>query len=118
MSDPLKNRKEWTLVGHFGVDSGLCWIGDPCYVIHTPPDQSLGASWREFCDKLGDIYPTAKSFDISSGYEGLGCCISTGCGDGVYPVYALIRELPGWVGRRVVSVYVDFEGYGEEEDDD
>lgn len=25
----------WTQVGVIGVDSGLCWVGDPCYCV-TP----------------------------------------------------------------------------------
>ena len=37
------------LVGEIGVDAGLCWIGDPCYVLHAnPPPSTVGRTWDEF----------------------------------------------------------------------
>jgi len=101
------------LVGHMGVDAGLCWIGDPCYILHNDrlPD-SLGKDWTEFCNLLGDDYPTMKSFDYQMGHEGLGVCVSTGYGDGTYPVYVDIEN------GRVKSVTVDFfEDEDNEEED-
>ena len=41
------------------------------------------------------------------GHPGLGVCVSTGFGDGEYPVYAEIDEVPGW-GTRVKSIEVVF----------
>lgn len=99
---------EWKLVGHFGVDAGLCWIGDPCYILHSetlPP--SLGGDWQSFCDTLGNDYPTMKSYNYLLGSEGLGICVSTGMGDGTYPVYALILNDGNW-GKRVAAVFIDF----------
>ena len=103
----------WKKVGNFAVDAGIVWIGDPCYVFHrddknTLPD-SLGKSWDDFCDKLGNDYPTKKSFGFNMGHEGLGLCLSTGYGDGFYPVYARI------LNGRIMQIFLDFDG---EVDDD
>ena len=92
------------LVGHIGVDAGLCWIGDPCYVL---PDHSkdVPGDWSAFCEMLGDDSPTLKSFRYRAGHEGLGVCVSTGYGDGFYPVTAEIGD-----DGRVRSVTVKFIG--------
>jgi hypothetical protein len=40
-------------IGEIGVDAGLCWIGDPCYILHKEhPPKAIGTSWDEFCDIL------------------------------------------------------------------
>ncbi len=90
-------------IGIIGVDAGLCWIGDPCYILH--PDEkpkSIGSDWSDFCMKLGSDFPTCKEFDYDVGHPGLGVVVSTGYGDGVYPVYAEIED------RVVTKVWVDF----------
>jgi hypothetical protein len=54
-------RSEKVLVGHIGVDAGLCWVGDPCYILHSDKlPETIGKNWSEFCDLLGDNYPTLK----------------------------------------------------------
>lgn len=91
------------LIGHIAVDAGLCWIGDPCYILHKDENyKSIGKDWGEFCRLLGENYPTAMSFNFDKGHEGLGICVSTGYGDGVYPVYAEIK------GNRIKSIKVEF----------
>lgn len=77
-------------IGQISVDAGLCWIGDPCYILHknkkeTP--KSLGKNWSGFCDLL-DTENNSWQFKHDGGFEGLGVVVSTGYGDGVYPVYA------------------------------
>jgi hypothetical protein len=74
-------------IGEIGVDAGLCWIGDPCYVLHAQPQpKAIGNDWIEFCDILDKDgqYPTAKQFAYDLGHPGLGVCFSTGYGDGTY----------------------------------
>jgi hypothetical protein len=109
------NRNEWKLVGHFGVDAGLCWIGDPCYILHAEDGfpASVGKDWGDFCSGLGDAYPVLKSYPYGdSEHEGLGVCVSTGDGDGSYPVYVRIKD------NRVAAVIIDFFGTIFPDDDE
>jgi hypothetical protein len=57
-------------VGEIGIDAGLCWVGDPCYVLHTDqPPKAIGKSWEEFCDILdedGQFLPPANSSTTTS----------------------------------------------------
>lgn len=103
------------------MDAGICWIGDPCYILHkdksAPLDDSdsfpageLGENWSQFCDKLGDA--VVKQFNYRAGHPGLGVCVSTGYGDGEYPVYVEVKH--GWV----MSVTVDFSEEDEEDDNE
>ena len=100
---------EMVKVGEIGVDAGLCWIGDPCYILHKEPNEiddlhkSIGKNWSDFCDMVGRNH---TQFNYSMGHPGLGVCVSTG--DGTYPVYANIKN------GRVMSVFIDFEGEEEE----
>lgn len=96
------------LAGHIGVDAGLCWIGDPCYIIHSTDDNTkvLGRDWGEFCMKLGNS--DVIQFPYPAGHEGMGVVVGTGYGDGFYPVY--VRKMDG----RVMEVRVLFD-YEEEE---
>jgi len=86
--EPRLVEGKWTQIGEIGVDAGLCWIGDPCYILHREGNnpESIGKNWDEFCALLGKPYPTAKQFCYDAGHPGLGVCVSTGYGDGVYPV--------------------------------
>ena len=96
------------LAGHIGVDAGLCWIGDPCHIIHSTDDNSvaLGKDWGEFCDKTSDgrlDHNGYQSFNYPAGHEGLGVVTSTGWGDGTYPVYVKKNK-----EGRVVEVRIKF----------
>ena len=86
--------KKLTLVGHFGVDAGMCWIGDPCYVLPDDARNNPGANWDEFCAAM--LKTNAKEFNE-------GVCVTTGYGDGEYPVYADLGE-----NGVVRSVYIPF----------
>lgn len=100
-------KEEQIKVGTIGVDAGLCWIGDPCYILGDNPNRKF--SWSEFCDELwsDETNPTMKSFPYAKGHEGLGVCVSTGFGDGCYDVIATVIDDPQW-GRRVKKVEVIF----------
>lgn len=91
-----------TLIGRIGVDAGLCWIGDPCYIIHTDEElpKSLGKNWSEFCKNVESTDHQTFTYDM--GGEGLGVVVSTGYGDGVYPVF--IKKIDG----RISQVRVEF----------
>ena len=103
-------------IGVIGVDAGICWIGDPCY-IHQDGKEKMpkewGKNWSEFCYILmnkesADRGPNnLAQFNYDIGHPGLGVCVSTGYGDGCYNVYADIIENETW-GKRVKSVTVVF----------
>lgn len=118
----MKDEK-WTKVGQIGVDAGLCWVGDPCYIIHphngTPKD--LGKDWSEFCDRLergekhqGKAQKGAVQFNYDMGHAGLGVAVNTGFGDGVYDVFVRYSNEGSW-GRRVAELKVVFIGDDETE---
>ncbi len=109
MKSNVSIRKQ---IGEIGVDAGLCWIGDPCYILHHDPvPKTVGRDWDEFCDILHEDgqYPTCKQFNYDLGHPGLGVVVSTGYGDGVYPVYAEFNE-----DGRVAKVCVEFIGQDDE----
>lgn len=93
----------WKKVGVIGVDAGLVWVGDPCYIIPNS-EENPAKSWREFCGKLGKKYPTCKQFNYGMGHPGLGFCVSSGYGDGVYPVFVKKNEDGRIVGLKVLFV--------------
>lgn len=99
-------------IGEIGVDAGLCWIGDPCYILHADPlPKSIGRDWQQFCDILdeGGKYPTCKQFTYDLGHVGLGMVVSTGYGDGVYPVFAEFND-----EGRIAKVTIEFIGPDDE----
>ena len=92
---------EWKKIGSIVVDAGLCWIGDPCYILHKNPKaekyydrppQAIGDSWPDFCDKLQDMEDGSMQLSFDLGHDGLGVVTSTGHGDGCYPVFAKHNE--------------------------
>jgi hypothetical protein len=102
----LSEAGKWIKVGEIGVDAGLCWIGDPCYVINLPHSlkddpletakqkEDLGKTWAGrdgFCDRLyakeKESGQPAAQFNYDAGHPGLGVCVQTGYGDGTYDVF-------------------------------
>lgn len=88
---------EWEKVYEIGVDSALCWIGDPGYCVTPDCDEQPAPTWAEFCAHLRQMnnmaggYATVYPFPFKAGHEGLGVAVST-CGDGSFPVYVRRRE--------------------------
>jgi hypothetical protein len=91
----------WEYAGVIGVDAGLCWVGDPCYIMGEDATEHPCKTWSEFVNKLypadsmsndGDGHLTHKidklgfqQFNYKRGHAGLGVVVSTGYGDGEYP---------------------------------
>lgn len=100
-------RTKVTQIGTVGVDAGMLYLGDPCYVI----DAELGKKpWDEFLRELYASRPEGNgaSYWIATGKTGwrsfpAGVVVTTGYGDGEYPVFAEINE-----EGRVMSVTVNF----------
>jgi uncharacterized protein (DUF1684 family) len=90
---------EWKLIGSCGVDSGTIMLVDPCYVIadkdvapRVTYEDTLEA-WRTEGHDFHDMFiPFEDGVIVSSGY-----------GDGNYPVYAKFDE-----DGRLMEVKVDF----------
>lgn len=105
---------EWQEVGQIGVDAGLCWIGDPCYCVTPDATEHPAQTWSDFCLALwddGDSSVDVKQWNYKMGHAGLGVSVSTGYGDGTYPVYVK-RNAEGRIAEvRVVFIL-------ESEDDD
>jgi hypothetical protein len=105
-----RTPKGMVQIGTIGVDAGLCYVGDPCYVI----DNVLGAKpWGDFLDAMYAGSPEgadAPHWTVHSTTAhgtrtfAAGIVTTTGEGDGEYPVYAKIRD------GRVRQILVDFGG--------
>jgi len=96
----------WERVGSIGVDAGLCWVGDPCYCVTPDASSHPAETWDEFCAKL------RKGEKEGVMEWASGVSVSTGYGDGEYPVYVKRDS-----DRRVVEVKVVFVG-AEVDDED
>jgi hypothetical protein len=89
-------------LGEISVDAGLCWIGDPCYVMGDDATSRV-TDWAAFCEKLN---VETQHFSAPLG-KSTGFAVSTGYGDGSYPVTAEIQDCGAW-GPRVKSVTITF----------
>jgi hypothetical protein len=95
-----KTANKWERAGMIGIDAGLCWIGDPCYCVTPDACEHPAKTWTEFCNEMGE--KDVLEFCFKRGHRGLGVCISTGYGDGSYPVFIKRKE------GRISEVKVKF----------
>lgn len=100
------------LVGHIDVDAGLCWVGDPCYIVASK--DLRWDDWGDFCRELFAKRESQQvhSFAHNKGHGGMGVAVSTGYGDGTYPVYVRYGD-----EGRAMEVRVVFDEAGEDEDE-
>lgn len=100
------NLNRFTKIGEFTVDSGLVWIGDPCYIDanDTPPFDD----WNTFVERF---YPPEGEKRLIQFTEGVG--VQTKHGDGCYPVYAMLDNKGNHRG-----LFIDFDSVIEVADDD
>lgn len=130
-------------VGYVDVDAGIVQVGDPCYTLRKDYDENSGARYDELIKHLGDPTDPDPRSEPSrcvapEGYsgawmpyrrdmqgephEGAGVVVSSGFGDGTYPVtvefYSRFHPDPSMRGR-VKSLHVDFiSDYDEDEDEE
>ncbi|RMH70955.1 MAG: DUF4241 domain-containing protein [Cyanobacteria bacterium J007] len=126
---PERNGVERRLLGYVAVDCGMVAIADPSYLNlwqDNLPDGSDRAQDFSFSGAHnathhteamgGQLYAPFPNQDavleaIAQGRTPLfeaGVAVSTGIGDGTYPVYAEYQDLGQPFGKRIVRVTVDF----------
>jgi len=115
-----KRNKYGELVGHCGVDSGQIMLTDPCYVKDFKDEMNEGG---KFVGDLPEPYPYTYNGASSATLQGdigggqlansMGVCVSSGYGDGVYPVYVTHNS-----DGRVATATIVFIGDDEDEDDE
>jgi len=87
-----KTEKE-KQIGICGVDSGTLLLGDPCYWM----------SEKDYDKEVVDSnFDRSRQVNYDLGHAGKGVVVSTGYGDGCYPVYAKIKD------GRVKEVRIKF----------
>ena len=105
------------LVGRVGVDAGMVMVGDPCYLDkftdHEFDDEKVEAQKAK--GKYDYSYSGACAATLSENSAGeLGradaVAVSSGYGDGVYPVYAHYNH-----EGRIVRMEVVFNGEDDED---
>lgn len=105
---------ELELLGHCSVDSGQILIGDPCYLSDFADDSDQ--VW-DLSNKFGEYsYQGASATTLSSEGggtlgESLAIVVSSGYGDGSYPVYVTRDE-----NGRIATATIVF--ISDEEDED
>lgn len=92
----MKAPKGFTRIAEIGNDSGTMCIVDSCYL------ESDNTEWREgFMQELHEAV-RRDSRPLREDIRGLAAVFSTGMGDGVYPVYAKIKD------GRITEVRIQF----------
>jgi hypothetical protein len=103
-------------IGTIFVDAGIVMVGDPCYSL--PDDAShrdaVARDWSRFCDATQADPNNADGFSTPLG-EGTSIVVSSGYGDGQYPVF-VERTYDGRVARLVIEFVADEQDEDEEEE--
>lgn len=100
-----KNVKELTKVneivkiGKVAVDSGQLMICDPCYIdlewskveLHDGAKPNNGLNYHACCVR-NDDQKLYKQLNFKLGHAGAGIVFNGGDGDGVYPVFAHVKD--------------------------
>lgn len=118
---PKPETEYGTLVGHCCVDSGQIMLSDPCYV-----EQFVrNGNGEEFNSELKKPYPYTYNGASSATCQedggelggGLGVVVTSGWGDGSYPVFITLNA-DGRVATATI-VFDDMdENYEDDEDED
>jgi hypothetical protein len=99
-------ESDLTYIGSFTVDSGQAMVGDPCYLDEW--DTNKNDKW-DIENKEGEYsYQGVSATTLKNNFgminNGSAVAFSTGYGDGIYPVYALLNG-----DNRVSMIVIDFE---------
>lgn len=123
MIDTPTETEHGTLVGHCGVDSGQIMLSDPCYVKDFRDEMSEGG---KFEGDLPEPYPYTYNGACSATLQGdlgggqlgksMGVVVSSGYGDGIYPVY-VTHTSDGRVATATIVFVSDDEDEDSEDDE-
>lgn len=116
---------EQKLIGYCGVDSGQILLTDPCYVKDFVDNEEFEPT--KSMTTTGETHPYSYNgacgaslsehgggqLMFAMGHAGAGVCVSSGWGDGLYPVFADYSE-----DGRIASVTIQFISTDEDEWDD
>lgn len=96
-----------SLVGHFSVDSGQAMIGDPCYLDEwkTNDGEEWNLEGKENQYSYQGASATTLKMDAGTLGDGTAVVLSTGYGDGTYPVYVHYSE-----DGRILMALIDMSG--------
>jgi len=96
-----------SLVGHFSVDSGQAMIGDPCYLDewNTNKDEEWNLEGKENQYSYQGASATTLKMDAGTLGDSTAVVLSTGYGDGTYPVYVHYSE-----DGRILMALIDMSG--------
>lgn len=99
---------EWETVGTVGVDTATLLITDPAYLEHWGHDDASGAYSLDGlrAEMMGR---NSASLRFPLGHDGAGVAVSTGYGDGIYPVQIARTEDGHVAAVRVVFIGEDGE---------
>lgn len=113
----METPEGFELAGYSNVEAGYVLIADPCYLIHEKSDNrvpDLPTDWESWHTMLsnegyfgGPQYHQLTPVGRESDFE-IGVVVSSGAGDGVYPVFVRKALIPGFAGLRVVEVRICF----------
>ena len=96
-----------SLVGHFSVDSGQAMIGDPCYLDEwkTNDGEEWNLEGKENQYSYQGASATTLKMDAGTLGDSTAVVLSTGYGDGTYPVYVHYSE-----DGRILMALIDMSG--------
>lgn len=131
MSTTKTRRTGLVKVGEVGVDAGMVMVGDPCYLARFVKNSPTSHGGEHFDVSTTDMienspdgaehafsYLGACNASLSEARGGeLGggdaVCVSSGYGDGVYPVFIQYDD-----NGHVACLIVEFNGESEDEGED
>jgi hypothetical protein len=95
------------LIGYCAVDSGQILLTDPCYLDKWKDTEAFDKKEKAGNYSYAGCCKKEKSgvqLKFKNGIKGAGVCVSSGYGDGLYPVYA--EEKNGRI-KKVEIIFIN-----------
>lgn len=123
----MRTRNATKLIGYCAVDSGQIMLTDPCYVKDFVDEMDQGGKFDANLTPVNGTYPYTyngacsatcngdMAGELGQPFRGAGVVVSSGYGDGSYPVYATFNDEGRITEARIVFI-TDEDEDDEEED--